>query len=82
MVRAHATRLSPRIGRSLALSRPLVGLYRLVRVPFGDVPSRRHQILEQARVHSRSVGHDLDRNRTQAQRMAEESSCGRRVAAG
>jgi hypothetical protein len=61
----------------------MVGLGRVVRVPLGDVPSRRrHQLLDQAQAHWCSVGHDFYRNRTEAQRMAEESSCGCRVAAG
>jgi hypothetical protein len=52
--------LSPRIGRSLALRRPVVGLDLVVDISVGAMPGRRQQLLEHCREHRRVVGDHLD----------------------
>lgn len=82
MLRGEASRRSPRIGRSRAVSLAVVGFGDGVGVLIGDVPVGRLEVLDDAQVRRRPVGTDLDRRRPEAKRSGEEFSRGGGVAAG
>jgi len=72
MTAAAVGRLSPRIGRSRALSRPWSGFHPVVAVAVGQMAGRRQQLVEHADGGGCLVGGHLDRPRRPPQRLDEE----------
>jgi hypothetical protein len=68
--------LSPRIGPSLALRQPVVGVDPVVGIPIGAMPRARQQFLQHHRIGRREVGPDLARRRLGcAESPLEEPPC-------
>ncbi len=61
MTLAVRSRFSPRIARSRAFSRPVVGLEQVVGTGLRVVEGRRHQLVEHTQVDPVPVGRDLHR---------------------
>src|SRR5262249_35863336 len=82
MVRADVVRLSPRMGRSRALSRPWSDSIALFAYCSVTCRAAGTSSSSTPRVDRRVVGDDLDRQRLDPQRAGEEPSCGSGVSAG